>query len=154
MQNKTPKVTVILPAYNEAAAIPHVLPELLKTLSSDSEIIVVDDGSSDCTADIASTYRCRVIRHTQNQGKGAAVRTGLRAARGKFIVLMDADNTYPAKSVVTLITLLENYDFVRAIRQPSTESMPLVNHIGNKIFDVTLKVVHGLHADDQALGIA
>ena len=82
--------TVILPAYNEAAALPVVLAGLIAALgdSGDSEIIVVDDGSTDDTARVASEYSCRLLRHARNRGKGAAVRTGLRAARGNFIVVI------------------------------------------------------------------
>src|SRR5947207_5354930 len=92
--------TVILPAYNEAAALPKVLSALLvvldAALAERYEIIVVDDASTDDTAAIARRYPCRLLAHRRNRGKGAAVRTGLEAARGDFIVIMDADNTYPA----------------------------------------------------------
>src|SRR5215831_19061953 len=61
--------TVIVPAYNEAAAMPQVLDELHATLDERYEIVVVDDGSTDNTADIADRFPCRVIRHSSRQGK-------------------------------------------------------------------------------------
>src|SRR5579872_6061221 len=87
--------TIILPAYNEEAALPAVLHGLFEVVDARYEVIVVDDASSDATAAIAGQYPCRLLRHAHNQGKGAAVRTGLSAARGRFVIIMDADNTYP-----------------------------------------------------------
>src|SRR5947209_8238771 len=139
--------TVILPAYNEAAALPKVLSALLVVLDAALveryEIIVVDDASTDDTAAIARSYPCRLLAHRRNQGKGAAVRTGLGAARGDFIVVMDADNTYPADAVPHMVALSDQNDFVRAIRQSGAAHMPLVNRIGNRLFDTLLKRMYG-----------
>jgi glycosyltransferase involved in cell wall biosynthesis len=149
--------TVILPAYNEAAALPTVLPALLVVLdvalAERYEIIVVDDASTDATAAIASTYPCRLLGHRRKQGKGAAVRTGLGAARGHFIVVMDADNTYPADAVPRLVALSDQYDFVRGVRQYSAAHMPLINRIGNKVFDTMLKLMCGLEGHDHLSGL-
>src|SRR5262245_39446090 len=91
------EATIILPAYNEAEALPNVLASLFALLGERHEVIVVDDGSTDHTALIASQFPCKVIRQP-NQGKGAAVRAGMRAATGQSIIIMDADNTYPAEA--------------------------------------------------------
>jgi glycosyltransferase involved in cell wall biosynthesis len=112
-------VTVIRPAYNEAVALPAVLEALFSVLGDDSEVIVVDDGSTDHTASLAATYGCRVLRHPHNRGKGAAVRTGLAAARGHFVIVMDADNTYPADTIPRMIDLGARYDFVRCMSEAS-----------------------------------
>ena len=149
--------TVILPAYNEAAALPTVLSALLVVLDvalgERYEIIVVDDASTDETAAIASSYPCRLLGHRHRQGKGAAVRTGLGAACGRFIVVMDADNTYPADAVPHLIALSDQYDFVRGVRQYSAAHMPLVNRIGNRVFDTMLKLMCGLEGRDHLSGL-
>ena len=145
--------TVILPAYNEAEALPEVLMSLLAVLDDRCEVIVVDDGSTDDTAAIASRYRCRVVRHQRNSGKGAAVRTGLREARGRFIIVMDADNTYPADAVPRMITLAEEYDFVRGVRLEGKANMPLINRLGNQLFDYVLRTIHGLEGADHLSGL-
>jgi hypothetical protein len=146
-------VTVILPAYNEAVALPAVLQGLFSVLGDDSEVIVVDDGSTDHTAAIATTYGCRVLGHPHNRGKGAAVRTGLAAARGQFVIVMDADNTYPAETIPRMIELGAHYDFVRCIRTSGIVNMPLINRIGNRLFDWLLKVVYGLEGADHLSGL-
>jgi hypothetical protein len=145
-------VTVILPAYNEAVALPAVLDALVSVLGDDSEVIVVDDGSTDNTASIATTHGCRVLRHPHNRGKGAAVRTGLAAARGAFVIVMDADNTYPADAIPRMIALGAHYDVVRCIRTSGMANMPLINRIGNRLFDWMLKVVYGLEGADHLSG--
>ena len=145
--------TVILPAYNEAEALPEVLMSLLAVLDDRCEVIVVDDGSTDDTAAIASRYRCRLVRHQQNSGKGAAVRTGLREARGRFVIVMDADNTYPADAVPRMIALSEEYDFVRGVRLEGKANMPLVNRLGNRLFDYALRTIHGLQGADHLSGL-
>jgi glycosyltransferase involved in cell wall biosynthesis len=145
--------SIILPAYNEAAALPTALASLFAVLDDRCEVIVVDDGSTDATAAIAAVYPCRLLRHKQNYGKGTAVRTGLLASRGRFIIVMDADNTYPAEAVPAIIALSEDYEFVRCVRQDSPINSPRLNRIGNKFFDVALKVMHGLEGTDHLSGL-
>lgn len=145
--------SVVLPAYNEAAALPAVLTSLRRVLDEGYEIIVVDDGSEDATASIADSFWCRVIRHKQNMGKGAAVRTGIQAARGRFVVIMDADNTYPAEAIPQMVELSDRFDLVRGERQERGASMPLVNRLGNAVFDCILKRLNGLDGDDHLSGL-
>jgi hypothetical protein len=146
------EATIILPAYNEAEALPNVLESLFAVLDDHHEVIVVDDGSTDHTALIASSFPCKLIRQP-NQGKGAAVRTGIRAASGQYIIIMDADNTYPAEAVLPMIALLKQYDFVRGSRKANKANMPLVNRLGNRIFDWFLRIVHGLEGGDLLTGL-
>jgi hypothetical protein len=144
--------TVILPAYNEALALPKVLEELSLVLDEQYEVIVVDDGSNDDTANIVAAYPCRLIRHVSNRGKGAAVRTGIRYARGENIIIMDADATYPVDVLPKIVELLKENDVVRCIRQQTSENMPLINKVGNWIFDFLMKNV-GLDSEDQLSGL-
>lgn len=145
--------TIILPAYNEAAALPTVLTDLHAVLDERYEVLVVDDGSSDDTVAVAQGFPCRVIQHAVNQGKGAAVRTGLAEARGEYIVIMDADATYPASAIPAIVALLDTHDLVRCNRRRQTEAMPLVNQIGNKLFDLILAFAHGLDGSDHLSGL-
>ena len=77
------RTTVVLPAYNEGAALPHVLDELGRYLDDTYEVLVIDDGSNDDTADVAErTPGVRLIQHPSNRGKGVAIRTGIAEAQG------------------------------------------------------------------------
>lgn len=82
--------SLIIPAYNESQNIGRVL-DVVTRMDDFREIIVVDDGSCDNTFLVASNYPVRVIRLSQNRGKGAAIAAGIRAAKGSFLVFLDAD---------------------------------------------------------------
>jgi glycosyltransferase involved in cell wall biosynthesis len=99
-------VSVVIPSYNEA----HTIKELLKRVQAENiaeEIIVVDDGSTDGTRDILKDYDgkepFRVIFHERNQGKGAAVRTGIQQSKGDIIIIQDADLEYNPKEYKSLL---------------------------------------------------
>lgn len=147
------EASVILPAYNEALALPEVLEDLIGLADPRLEIIVVDDGSTDDSASLAQRFPCHLLRHDRNRGKGAAVRTGLAAAHGRFIVVMDADNTYPAHAVPLIIDLLSRHDLVRSIRHDVVSTMPTVNKVGNWIFDSFLRNIYGLEGRDHLSGL-
>ena len=103
-------LSVIIPVYNEAANIEEIL-KRVKATKKASEIVVVDDGSQDGTRDILKKLdgreNVRVILHEKNQGKGAAVRTGLDAATGDTLLVQDADLEYDPRDYPTLLQPLE-----------------------------------------------
>ncbi len=145
--------SVILPAYNEEAALPTVLADLERHLDERYEILVVDDGSTDGTAEIAEAFRCRLLRHAGNRGKGAAMVTGAVAAGTDRLVFMDADATYPAEAVPRLVRLLDANDLVRAERPANSRNMPAPNRLGNRIFSALLNAFHGLEGTDHLSGL-
>jgi glycosyltransferase involved in cell wall biosynthesis len=148
------KATVVLPAYNEGAALPAVLKELHEQLPDDYEVLVVDDGSTDDTATVAEHSPCRLVRHRTNRGKGVAIRTGIAEASGDYVVIMDADATYPVTAIEQLVEHLEDgYDLVRGSRISTAESMPLVNRIGNWFFNKLFAISHGLESGDHLSGL-
>ncbi|MEW6031214.1 MAG: glycosyltransferase family 2 protein [Chloroflexota bacterium] len=104
------KLSVIIPVYNEAESIGAILKRVQNTGLA-SEIIVVDDGSADGTrealAQLDGRDKVRVILHEKNQGKGAAVRTGLNAAGGDVLLIQDADLEYDPRDYPALLKPLE-----------------------------------------------
>lgn len=147
------RTTVVLPAYNEGAALPHVLDELGEYLDQSYEVLVVDDGSSDDTAEVAERYPVRLVRHPSNRGKGVAIRSGIAAAHGENVVIMDADASYPVPAIKEMVELLDENDLVRGIREREPESMPVVNRLGNWLFNKLLAISHGLEGSDQLTGL-
>jgi len=104
------KLSVIIPVYNEVENIEEIL-KRVKATKRAAEIIVVDDGSQDGTRDLLKKLdgkgRVRVILREKNQGKGAAVRTGLDAAAGDILLIQDADLEYDPRDYPTLLQPLE-----------------------------------------------
>jgi glycosyltransferase involved in cell wall biosynthesis len=100
-------LSVIVPVYNERNTVPEIIRRMRQAdLPIDREIIMVDDGSDDGTDKIWPTVEdstVRVVRHPSNQGKAAAVRTGLAAARGDVLLIQDADLEYDPEDWAALI---------------------------------------------------
>ena len=128
------QLTVLLPAYNEEKAIQQVLGEIVEALSDESiryEILVVDDGSTDRTAELVdqfarSCWQCpvRVVRCLENRGAGAARKVGIRKARGEVVVMLDADGSYPAAAIPDLVRHFPAYDQVNGARTSEQGSLP------------------------------
>ncbi|MCS6856350.1 MAG: glycosyltransferase family 2 protein [Sandaracinaceae bacterium] len=103
-----PLLSVVMPCYNERATIHKAIEQVLHCGISPLELIVVDDGSTDGTRELlqsgpALDPRVRVILHEKNMGKGAALRTGFRLARGRFVIVQDADLEYDPKDYPALL---------------------------------------------------
>ena len=113
---RTPyRLSVIMPAYNEGASIAGVLAKVGAQLP-DAELIVVDDGSADNTADLAEGEGATVIRQPYNKGNGAAVKAGIRAARGDVVLLLDADGQHDPADLPHILEPIGAYDLVVAAR--------------------------------------
>lgn len=124
----TGSVTVVIPAYNEAEGVVGVLREVREVLERAGiwyEIVVVDDGSADATAERAVQEGARVLSHFSNRGYGAALKTGIRAARYERIAIIDADGTYPAEAIPTLLEALDHADMVVGARGGCHAKFPL-----------------------------
>jgi glycosyltransferase involved in cell wall biosynthesis len=117
-----PELSIIIPAYNEAGPLGAVLSAIHAQPLPTYEIIVVDDGSTDDTAGVAAAHGARAIRHPYNIGNGAAVKTGLRAARGAAVVLLDGDGPHPPSAIAALLEPLKDYHMVVAARPRRSEA--------------------------------
>lgn len=110
------RLSVVLPARNEAAALRTLLPALRALLPA-AEIVVVDDGSTDDTAEVAQAAGARLIRHPYPKGNGAAIKSGARAAAGEILVFMDADGQHRPEDVPRLLAKLdEGFDMAVGAR--------------------------------------
>jgi len=114
-------VSVVIPACNEAGAIASVVRELVAAAPW-REIIVVDDGSTDATGQQAAEAGARVVRHPYNKGNGAAVKSGIRAATGDYILIIDGDGQHQPADAVRLTNRLGEYDLVVGARSSATQA--------------------------------
>lgn len=124
-------ISIIIPAYNVEASIGTTLSGLGEW-QSNAEVLVVDDGSTDCTGEIAKRAGVRVIRHMHNKGYGAALKTGIRAATGDIIVMMDADGEHNAGQISTLLGAFDDNDMVVGARGKGSHA-PMLRRPGKWI---------------------
>jgi len=116
-----PDTSVVIPAFNEAASVGAVVGALLAAARW-REILVIDDASSDDTGARAETAGARVIRHPYNKGNGAAVKTGIRQATGRFVLIADADGQHQPADAARLVSHLDQYDLVVGARSSGTQA--------------------------------
>lgn len=160
---KKPRMlSVVIPAYNEEDGIAEIVERVLaikpKLAAIDValELLVVDDGSKDRTAEIVRGYPdVRLIQHNPNRGYGAALKTGFCAAEGDMLGFLDADGTYPPESFPAFCQLIiEGADVVVGSRRSGEESdMPLVRKVGNFIWANLVTALSGRRVLDPASGM-
>ncbi|MFQ5697629.1 MAG: glycosyltransferase family 2 protein [Myxococcota bacterium] len=122
-------VSIVVPAYNEEAGIEAAVDALravVSQLGEGSELIVVDDGSSDCTAELAERAGAQVVVEPENRGYGAALKAGIVRAVHDTIVITDADGTYPAAAIPGLLEFAGDYDMVVGSREGENVSIPAI----------------------------
>lgn len=148
-ETATTPLSVILPAKNEAESVKGLLARLHATLPQ-AELILLDDGSTDETAEVARAHGAHVVSHPYSLGNGAAVKSGARAATGEVLIFMDADGQHDPADIPRLLAKLdEGYDMVvgaRAVGSQASVGRTLANGIynwfatlitGHKILDLT-----------------
>jgi glycosyltransferase involved in cell wall biosynthesis len=152
------KLSVLIPAYNEVGTIDEIL-RLVAAETTEKEIIVVDDGSTDGTREKLAAWDgkdgVRVILHPRNRGKGCAVRTAMEAARGEILIIQDADLEYDPAEYPLLLRPIEGgrADVVFGSRFAGS-SEHRVQHFwhqqGNRLLTLISNVVTGLNLTDMA----
>jgi len=123
------QISIVIPAYNEESRIGTVLDDLLTKVNLrniDYEIIVVDDGSQDKTAEIVKKHNVKLIQQEHNKGYGAAIKMGVYYAQYNIIVITDADGTYPVDQISGLIDFIKDYDMVVGARTGDQIKIPLI----------------------------
>ncbi len=162
------KLSIIIPVFNEDKTISKVLNKVnnVNIPGVEKEIIVVDDGSTDNTPSAILSCKAglnlKTIRHRENQGKGAAVRTGIINATGKYIVIQDADLEYNPNDIKQLVGLAKNNNLVvvygtRLKRLPNFNRDErtlgfLLHYLGNKFLSFLTSILYGQWITDMETG--
>lgn len=148
------KVAILLPAYNEEVAIASMI--LLSSRYAD-EVIVIDDGSTDRTAEVSELAGATVLRHNTNQGKGVALKTGFTYAKNfDIIVTIDADGQHNPSEIPSLIKPIEDgqADLVNGSRYINGKdtSTPKYRRVGQTVLDTATNIASGVKLTDSQSG--
>lgn len=149
LANNNSSVTVVLPAFNEAETIASTISRLRETYP-EYEILVVDDGSADNTAEIAEKQVARVIRNRVNKGYGASLKQGMRKAKSEVVVFMDADGQHDCKDIARMVEALKDSDMV--VGERSKEDIATVRKPGKWILSGVAEFLAGQHIPDLNSG--
>jgi glycosyltransferase involved in cell wall biosynthesis len=149
-------VTVVVPAFDEEAGIgPQVISigRALEAAGMTGEIIVVDDGSSDRTAEEALQAGARVLRHLNNRGYGASIKSAILAAKSEIIVIIDADGTYPADQIPNLVGQLDDADMAVGARAGKQVHIPWVRRPAKWVLGWVAERIAGQKIPDLNSGL-
>jgi glycosyltransferase involved in cell wall biosynthesis len=156
-------LTVVIPAYNEEGGIADIAKRVLAVTKSlqevgveNLELIVVDDGSKDKTAEIASQIEgVTLIKHAKNKNYGGALKTGFANAKGDLVGFLDADGTYPPEYFPQLCqAIFKGADLVVGSRMAGSDSkMPATRRLGNFLFANLLSILGRQKITDSASGM-
>lgn len=147
-------VVAIIPAYNEEKALTDVIG---KTLDYVDEVIVVDDGSSDKTSEVAVEAGARVIKHSVNLGKGEALKSGFKAIEGDSIIItIDGDGQHNPNEIPDLVRPIieDSADLVNGSRYMNgpEENTPAYRRVGQKVLDIATNISAGTKVTDSQSG--
>jgi glycosyltransferase involved in cell wall biosynthesis len=149
-----PVVTIVMPVMNEAENLAQLLTDVRQELARieghDFEILVVDDGSTDGSGNVARELGARVVRHPTNLGNGAAVKRGIREASGDFILLMDGDGQHPPAAIPSLLAGLKDYDMVVGSRGGSGGRW--YRNLANRTYNLLASYVTSKRIEDLTSG--
>lgn len=153
-----PELSILIPMYNEEEAIGATLEGLLQTFGAAgaplTEILVIDDGSTDGSAARVAAVTdpaVRLLRHPYNIGNGAAIKNGIRHARGRYVLMMDADGQHRVEDVNRLLAHREVYDMVVGARTSQSDT-DMHRNVANRIYNLFASYVCGRPIEDLTSG--
>lgn len=150
------EVAVVIPAFNEADGVAAIVNRVRAALAGAPftfEIVVVDDGSTDDTAFAAEATGVRVIRRKENGGYGSALKAGIHATRSEYVVITDADGTYPPELIPELLGRADGEDMVVGSRAMTDVSIPMIRRPAKMFLNRLASYLSGRHIPDLNSGL-
>jgi glycosyltransferase involved in cell wall biosynthesis len=144
-------ISIVIPVFNEAANLAALLGKIQALALARAEIIVIDDGSVDHSAEVALSAGASVIRHPYNIGNGAAVKSGIRAARGRLLVLMDGDGQHKPEDIPKLLAEAANYHMVVGARAKGSK-LRFHRYVANQVYNLLASYVTRFKVQDLTSG--
>ena len=145
------EISVVIPVFNEANSVGQVIGKIQALELPATEIIVVDDGSTDGSADVALNAGANVVRHPYNIGNGAAVKSGMRAAKGRLIVLMDGDGQHKPEDIPKLLAEAANYHMIVGARGKGSK-LRFHRYAANSVYNLFASYVTQFRVQDLTSG--
>jgi glycosyltransferase involved in cell wall biosynthesis len=143
--------SIVIPVFNEAENLPQLLKKIRALELADLEIIVVDDGSTDGSAEIAMRAGANVVRHPYNIGNGAAIKSGIRAARGRLLILMDGDGQHRPEDLPKLLEESDRYHMVVGARGKGSK-LRIHRYAANGVYNLLASYVTRFPVKDLTSG--
>jgi glycosyltransferase involved in cell wall biosynthesis len=144
-------ISIVIPVFNEAENLGKLLEQIEALRLPSSEVIVVDDGSTDGSGQVARNVDVSVVRHPYNIGNGAAVKSGMRAARGRWIVLMDGDGQHKPEDIEKLLAETKNYHMVVGARAQGSK-LRFHRYVANQFYNLFASYVTRFRIMDLTSG--
>ena len=144
-------VSILIPVRNEAENLAPLLERVRSVGIPSAELIVIDDGSTDGSADVAEKAGVRVVRHPYNIGNGAAIKSGIRAARGRLILLMDGDGQHQPEEIPSLLGYADHYRMVVGARSKGSR-LRFHRYAANLVYNALASYVTKFKVKDLTSG--
>lgn len=148
-----PKFSVVIPAKNEELGLRRLIPQLRAVLDEDSEIIVVNDGSTDSTSAVCNENLVTQVKHPYSKGNGASIKAGARVAQGEYLIFMDGDGQHAPEDIKRLIARLEEgYDLVIGARTNDSQAS-VARRLANGFYNRFASFITGHKIEDLTSGL-
>src|SRR3989339_741784 len=151
------QISIIVPIYNEEESIKNVIPKLIKFISGiniDYEIITVNDGSKDNSlAELKKIEGIKIIDHKKNRGYGASLKTGMKNSKYDWIMIIDADETYPVEAIPELVKNMDGYDLIVGSREKRGNAIPLERRHAKQFLNRFASYLAGKNIPDLNSGL-
>jgi glycosyltransferase involved in cell wall biosynthesis len=145
------QLSVVIPVFNEAENLGRLIGQIKGLQLPATEILVVDDGSIDDSADVATAAGARVMRHPYNIGNGAAIKSGIRAAKGRLLLFMDGDGQHRPEDIAKLLAESRSYHMVIGARAKGSK-LRLHRYAANAFYNLLASYVTKFNVKDLTSG--